>query len=71
MLPDERRKTLGYVRLDIICFIVVSCNKWELGAVWFEKIPHDPILCMGAACVNPYLRRDDFKACIVFVIIIS
>lgn len=34
-------------RVEVICrhgFIVVWCNKWEFGAMGFDRIPYNPIL---------------------------
>lgn len=51
VLSDEKRKTLGFIRLAIICLIVVSCNKWEFRAMGFDRITHNPILyMMGGWC---------------------
>lgn len=40
--------------LEVICgwcFIVVWCNKWEFRAMGFDRISHNPILCMiGGWC---------------------
>ena len=37
--------------LEVICLIVVWCNIWEFRAMAFDRIPHNPILCMmGGFC---------------------